>query len=81
MEALETVPLLAKALGNAGIDAPVTNALADLIQGELPLEDWVGVVRTTIPRAPRRRGPIPPSLWRRFVAWFRRLFSRRETAR
>ena len=79
VEALETVPLLAKALGNAGIDAPVTNALSALIQGELPLEDWVAVVRTTIPPAPRRRGPIPPTLWRRFRAWISRVLSRRET--
>jgi glycerol-3-phosphate dehydrogenase (NAD(P)+) len=79
VEALETVPLLAKALSNAGIDAPVTNALARLIQSELPLEEWVAVVRTTIPTAPRRRGPIPPSLWRRFVGWIRRVFSRRKT--
>jgi glycerol-3-phosphate dehydrogenase (NAD(P)+) len=76
VEALETVPLLARALGNAGIDAPVTNALAELIQGKLPLDEWVAVVRTTIPPGPRRRGPISPSLWRRFAAWLRRTFSR-----
>jgi glycerol-3-phosphate dehydrogenase (NAD(P)+) len=76
VEALETVPLLARALSNAGIDAPVTNALAELIQGRLPLDEWVAVVRTTIPPGPRRRGPISPSLWRRFVAWLRRTFRR-----
>src|SRR5437763_9515159 len=47
VEALETVPLLAHARNVAGIEAPVTSALARLIEGELPLQDWVGVVRTT----------------------------------
>ncbi|MHB8658966.1 MAG: NAD(P)H-dependent glycerol-3-phosphate dehydrogenase [Solirubrobacteraceae bacterium] len=56
VEALESVPLLARALTGAGIDAPVTRALAKLIEGELPLEQWVAVVRTTVP-PPARRGP------------------------
>jgi glycerol-3-phosphate dehydrogenase (NAD(P)+) len=77
IEALETVPLLAHALTEAGIGAPVTSALARLIEGALPLEEWVGVVRTTIPPAARRdSGQVGP--WRRFVDWLRRLFTRGE---
>ena len=73
VEALETVPLLAQALGRARVHAPVTTALARLIEGELPLEEWVSVVRTTIPRKSRQQGR-----WRRLVAWFTRLFGRRS---
>jgi glycerol-3-phosphate dehydrogenase (NAD(P)+) len=76
VEALETVPLLAKALGESGIEAPVTNALAKLIEGELPLEDWVAVVRTTVPAPARRRAPVRPGFWRRLRervwGWFTR---------
>jgi len=56
VEALETVPLLARTLEAAQIRAPVTGALGRLISGELPLQDWVALVRTTVP---------PPALWRR----------------
>ncbi|HEY0777669.1 MAG TPA: NAD(P)H-dependent glycerol-3-phosphate dehydrogenase, partial [Gemmatirosa sp.] len=56
VEALESVPLLARALEQAGVGAPVTGALARLISGELPLDDWVALVRATVP---------PPALWRR----------------
>jgi glycerol-3-phosphate dehydrogenase (NAD(P)+) len=56
VEALEWVPLLARTLAQAGVDAPVTSALGRLISGELPLDDWVALVRTTVP---------PPALWRR----------------
>jgi glycerol-3-phosphate dehydrogenase (NAD(P)+) len=56
VEALEAVPLLAHALDRAGLDAPVTSGLTRLIGGELPLEDWVALVRTTVP---------PPARWRR----------------
>jgi glycerol-3-phosphate dehydrogenase (NAD(P)+) len=56
VEALESVPLLAGALEQAGLSAPVTSALGRLISGELPLGDWVALVRTTVP---------PPALWRR----------------
>jgi glycerol-3-phosphate dehydrogenase (NAD(P)+) len=56
VEALESVPLLARALETAGVGAPVTSALGRLISGELPLDDWVALVRATVP---------PPALWRR----------------
>ncbi|HWH93128.1 MAG TPA: NAD(P)H-dependent glycerol-3-phosphate dehydrogenase [Baekduia sp.] len=55
VESMEGVPLLALALGQAGIDAPVTGGLARLISGALPLDDWVALVRTTVP---------PPARWR-----------------
>ena len=56
VEALESVPLLARALEEAGVGAPVTGALGRLISGELPLDEWVALVRATVP---------PPALWRR----------------
>lgn len=68
VESLESVPLLASALEHADVDAPVTSGLARLISGELPLERWVELVRTTVPaRVPaRRRVPRPPpGFWRR----------------
>jgi glycerol-3-phosphate dehydrogenase (NAD(P)+) len=74
VEALESAPLLAAALERAGVDAPVTAALGRLISGELPLDEWVALVRTTVP-AParlRRRG-----LWRRVRARVRSWFGRR----
>jgi glycerol-3-phosphate dehydrogenase (NAD(P)+) len=55
VEALEAVPLLATALERAGLDAPVTSGLARLIAGELPLDEWIALVRTTVP---------PPARWR-----------------
>jgi glycerol-3-phosphate dehydrogenase (NAD(P)+) len=36
--------------------APITSALGRLISGELPLAEWVALVRTTVP---------PPARWRR----------------
>ena len=56
VEALESVPLLGQALERAGVHAPVTGALGRLISGELPLAEWVALVRATVP---------PPALWRR----------------
>ena len=56
VESLESVPLLARALSDAGVVAPVTGALGRLISGELPLQEWVALVRATVP---------PPALWRR----------------
>jgi glycerol-3-phosphate dehydrogenase (NAD(P)+) len=74
VEALESVPLLAKALIGAGINAPVTSALARLIEGELPLDDWVTVVRATVPPPARWLSQVKPGFWRRvrerFRGWF-----------
>jgi glycerol-3-phosphate dehydrogenase (NAD(P)+) len=56
VEALESVPLLASTLERSGVQAPVTGALGRLISGELPLEEWVALVRATVP---------PPARWRR----------------
>jgi len=58
VEALESVPMLAKALADAGIDAPVTSGLSALISGQLSVDSWTGLVRTSVP---------PPALWRRRV--------------
>jgi glycerol-3-phosphate dehydrogenase (NAD(P)+) len=55
-EALETVPLLARAIERAGVEAPVTSALARLIEGSLPLDDWVALVRARQPEPPARFG-------------------------
>lgn len=70
VESLESVPLLARALASAGVVAPVTGALGRLISGELPLEEWVALVRATVP---------PPALWRRRPqpGFWRRAFRRR----
>ncbi|MEA2159663.1 MAG: glycerol-3-phosphate dehydrogenase [Solirubrobacteraceae bacterium] len=76
VEALETVPLLSTALRAAGIDAPVTSALAELISGELPLDSWVGVVRTTVPPPARWRPAVPAGFWRRVRERIRNWFSR-----
>jgi glycerol-3-phosphate dehydrogenase (NAD(P)+) len=75
VEALESVPLLARALERGGVEAPVTAALARLIAGELPLQRWVALVRTTVPppaRFRRRGGPGRlRRLWERIRGWFR----------
>jgi glycerol-3-phosphate dehydrogenase (NAD(P)+) len=66
VESFDLVPLLAAALRDAGISAPVTTGLAQLIAGELPLEKWVELVRTTVPVPARRRVPRPqPGFWAR----------------
>jgi glycerol-3-phosphate dehydrogenase (NAD(P)+) len=83
VEALESVPLLALVLERAGGKtagertrggrAPITNALGRLISGELPLQEWVALVRATVP---------PPALWRRRPqpGFWRRLWRRRPGA-
>jgi glycerol-3-phosphate dehydrogenase (NAD(P)+) len=72
VEALESVPLLARALEGAHVGAPVTGALARLISGELPIDDWVALVRATVPPPARWRGRPQPGFWRRL---WRRLFA------
>ena len=69
-EALETVPLLARAIERAGVEAPVTSALARLIEGSLPLDDWVALVRARQPEPARFGGN-----------WFRRLIARFQRRR
>jgi glycerol-3-phosphate dehydrogenase (NAD(P)+) len=76
-EALETVSLLARACEGARVDAPVISALSRLIDGTLPLGEWVALVRTKQPEPARFEG----GLWRRVAAWFRRLRARRRTRR
>jgi glycerol-3-phosphate dehydrogenase (NAD(P)+) len=65
VESLETVPLLARAIESAGIQAPIVSALARLIDGSLPLADWVALVRVSQPEPEPRAG--------RFRAWWRRM--------
>jgi glycerol-3-phosphate dehydrogenase (NAD(P)+) len=78
VEALETVPLLARAIQQAGLEAPVTSALARLIDGELPLDDWVTLVRAKQPEPARFRRA---GGWlRRLRAWLRRSPRRRAAA-
>ena len=76
VEALDSVPLLARALAGSGIEAPVTGGLAALVSGELELEGWVALVRTTVPpRGPARFG-VRPGFWARLRARLARLFRR-----
>ena len=74
VEALETVPLLATAMTSAGFDPPVTTALARLIGGELPLEDWIAVVRTTVPPPARWHRSMPRGFWKRLWDRLRQAF-------
>lgn len=70
VEALETVPLLARALEDRGLEAPVISALSRLIDGSLPLDEWVELVRAKQP--PPARFARPSSWWGRLKDWFRR---------
>jgi glycerol-3-phosphate dehydrogenase (NAD(P)+) len=81
VEALESVPLLARALAAEGLEAPVTSALARLIEGELPLEDWMAVVRTTVPPPARWRPAVRLGFWRRLRERVRAWFARRREGR
>lgn len=76
VESLEAVPLLARTLQRAGVAAPVTSALGQLISGELPLPEWVALVRATVPpparwRRPRRGAGERSGLWQRLLQWLR----------
>ncbi len=66
VESLDLVPLLCVALRRAAVDAPIITALAGLISGELPLEDWVAKVRTTTP---------PPGRFEASHGWWSRRWS------
>jgi glycerol-3-phosphate dehydrogenase (NAD(P)+) len=59
---------LGQAVERAGVPAPVLSALARLVEGTLPLDEWVALVRA--------RQPEPPSRGGRVVEWFRRLWMR-----
>jgi glycerol-3-phosphate dehydrogenase (NAD(P)+) len=48
-----------------GGQAPITSALGRLISGELPLEEWVALVRATVPPPARWRHRPRPGFWRR----------------
>ena len=72
VESLDSVPLLARALERADVGAPVTGALGRLISGDLPLDDWVALVRATVPPPARWRRRPQPGFWRRM---WRRLIS------
>jgi glycerol-3-phosphate dehydrogenase (NAD(P)+) len=75
VEALETVAQLAHAIERAGLDAPVTSALARLIEGTLPLDEWLELVRAMQP--PAARFARPSTWWKRLRSWFRRRERRR----
>jgi glycerol-3-phosphate dehydrogenase (NAD(P)+) len=70
VEALETVRLLARASERAGLEAPVVTALAHLIEGSMPLDDWIAMVRAKQP--PPARFSTPRTWWVRLRDWFRR---------
>jgi glycerol-3-phosphate dehydrogenase (NAD(P)+) len=75
VEALETVPLLARALERADVAAPITRSLAELIEGHQPLAEWVALVRATVPPPARFRRAQPGFLrrqWARIRGWFTR---------
>ena len=63
VEALQSVPLLARSIERAGFSAPVTGGLSRLIDGELPLAEWVALVRATVP--PRARWQRSRGFWQR----------------
>jgi len=71
VESLDMVPLLAGAITEAGVEAPVTRALWRLIEGELPLDEWVALVRATVP---------PPARFAR-PRWWDRLQARGPSRR
>ncbi len=75
VEALESVPLLASSIAGAGLDAPVIGGLSRLIDGTLPLVDWVALVRTTVP--PRARWRRSRGFWQRVRELLARVSRRR----
>jgi glycerol-3-phosphate dehydrogenase (NAD(P)+) len=81
VEALESVPLLARAIEGAGVSAPVTGALGRLIAGELPLDEWVALVRATVPPPARWRGARAGRFMRGWRSLTEALRTRRERRR
>jgi glycerol-3-phosphate dehydrogenase (NAD(P)+) len=82
VEALDLVPLLARALDRAGVVAPIVSALAGLISGDLPLDEWVSRVRTTTP-PPARFGARDGAFrrtWHRLRGWWTASVLRRSPA-
>jgi glycerol-3-phosphate dehydrogenase (NAD(P)+) len=69
VEALETVRLLALALERSALEAPVVTALAHLIDGSMPLDDWIAMVRAKQP--PPARFSRPRTWWVRLLEWLR----------
>ena len=78
VEALETVRLLSEGIERAGLQAPVVSALAHLIEGTLPLDDWIKMVRAKQPEPARfgRRLRARPGWWERLATWLRERFRR-----
>ena len=75
VEALETVSLLARAIERVGLEAPVTSALARLVDGTLALDRWIELVRAKQP--PPASGFVHPGTWWvRTREWFAGLFRR-----
>ena len=75
VEALDTVRLLSHAIERAGLEAPMTSALAHLIEGTLPLERWISLVRAKQPEPARfGRRWRGRGVWARLRAWLRGLF-------
>jgi len=72
IESFDLVPLLARALDRAGVEAPVTTGLSRLIAGDLPLDDWIALARTTVPPPARWRQGFWRRTWERVRGWFRR---------
>jgi glycerol-3-phosphate dehydrogenase len=53
-EAVDSVPLLAERVRDAGVDAPVLRGLAGMIDGSVEPERWTASL--TAPKPPPRRG-------------------------
>jgi glycerol-3-phosphate dehydrogenase (NAD(P)+) len=68
IEALETVRLLSHAIERAGLQAPVVYALSRLIEGTMPLDEWVALVRAKQPPPARYRRSR--RIWARMRRWF-----------
>lgn len=77
VEALDLVPLLDRALRRAEVEAPIVTALSGLIRGEVALDEWVSLVRTTTPPA-ARFAARPMTWWRRRWLRLRAWWSRRR---